>query len=329
MKRIVVTDTIKRWAGEYAGKVQRELQPGTALESLEKQLDGDEAAYIKEVKGCLAEILELLPWEYKGFYDKHFAKYDKEKGSQAVDLGKMKKLKNDKGEDVSLQLYQHIVNALQYPAVQQEVFPEYVRKLGIRSCVYCNAQYAVSAKKGKTERSKPYRTTYTLDHWKPKNKFPYLAVAFYNLYPCCAPCNQAKSWYERDWMMYCEDTEDPNPFHFEIENLSFLNYLRTWDAEDLKIEFRPKANGSFPDYDKNFHISKMYCNFKSEVEDVIWRSRIYSPKMVEAMQQSGVYQIKPQDVNRFIIGNYDREEYILNRPLAKLIQDVAKQLGLI
>ena len=93
MKRIVVTDTIKRWAGEYAGKVLRELQPETALESLEKQLCGDEATYVKEVKSFLAEILELLPWEYEFFYDKHFAKYDKENGSQPIDLGETKKLK--------------------------------------------------------------------------------------------------------------------------------------------------------------------------------------------------------------------------------------------
>lgn len=47
------------------------------------------------------------------------------------------------------------------------------------------------------------------------------------------------------------------------------------------------------------------------------------------MQQSGVYVLKPYDVNRFVIGNYDREEDIQKRPLTKLIQNVAKQLGII
>ena len=62
---------------------------------------------------------------------------------------------------------------------------------------------------------------------------------------------------------------------------------------------------------------------------MIWRKRIYNADMLKAMQQSGVYVLKPHDVNRFIIGNYDREEDIQKRPLAKLIQDVAKQLGII
>lgn len=130
-------------------------------------------------------------------------------------------------------------------------------------------------------------------------------------------------------MMYCNDATEANPFVFEVESQSLADYLATWDAEKLKIQFKSKVGGIYPKYDENFHVSKLYSNFKSEVEDVIWRSRIYNDKMIEAMQQSGVYTIKPEDVNRFIIGNYDREEDILKRPLAKLIQDVARQLDLI
>jgi len=329
MKRIVVTNKINGWANAYADKVQKELKPEEALKSLKKRFKGDTAAYIQEIIDLLPDILVLLPWEYDQFHNDHFAKYDTKTGTQPVDLGKKLKIKDAKGKVVNQNLYMHIVDALQYPAVQETVFPEYVNKLGVRSCVYCNAQYAVSSKKGKTDRSIPYRTTYTLDHWKPKKIYPYLAVAFYNLYPCCAPCNQAKSWYERDWMMYCKAGEEPNPFEFNVESLSMVDYLTNWDAEKLKIVFTPKVRGEYPDYDKNFHVSKLYSNFKSEVEEVIWRSRIYNPKMIEAMKQSGVYQLKPDDVNRFIIGNYDREEDILKRPLAKLIQDVAKQVGLI
>lgn len=329
MKRIVVTEEVKGWAKTYANKVLKELKPADALNYLKKQLGGDEANYVDDVKTELPKLLTMLPWDYGYYHGKHFAKYDSLKGSQPVDLSREITAFNIEGKQVTQKLYMHIVDALQYSTVQQEVFPEYVNKMGIRSCVYCNAQYAVSSKKGKTDCSSVYRTTYTLDHWKPKNKYPYLAVAFYNLYPCCAPCNQAKSWYERDWMMYCKPDDESNPFLFELDNLSLLNYLRTWDPEKLQVRFCQKVDGTYPDYDENFHICKLYNNFKSEVEDVIWKSRIYSPKMIEAMQQSGVYQIKPQDVNRFIIGNYDREEDILKRPLAKLIQDVAKQLGMI
>jgi len=39
--------------------------------------------------------------------------------------------------------------------------------------------------------------------------------------------------------------------------------------------------------------------------------------------------LKQSDVNRFILGTYDKPEDIHKRPLAKLTQDVAKQLGII
>lgn len=329
MKRIVVTDKIKGWAKAYAAKVKKDLKTEDALNHLKSQLSGNEADYVQEIVDTLTDILDLSPWDYSNFHDSFYAQYDKGKGEHPVDLGRECALFDKQGKKKQQQLYMHIVDALGYTEVQQEIFPEYVKKMGIRSCVYCNAQYAVSSKKGKTERGKYYRTTFTLDHWKPKSKFPYLAVAFYNLYPCCAPCNQAKSWCERDWMMYCNDATEANPFVFEVESQSLADYLATWDAEKLKIQFKPKVTGHYPKYDEDFHVSKLYSNFKSEVEDVIWRSRIYNDNMIEAMQQSGVYTIKPEDVNRFIIGNYDREEDILKRPLAKLIQDVAKQLKII
>ena len=103
-----------------------------------------------------------------------------------------------------------------------------------------------------------------------------------------------------------------------------------WKHETLKIKFLDKNTGQIPQqYDDYFHITKLYNNFTPEVEDVIWRKRIYNADMLKAMQQSGAYVLKPHDVNRFIIGNYDKEEDIQKRPLAKLIQDMAKQLGII
>ena len=38
---------------------------------------------------------------------------------------------------------------------------------------------------------------------------------------------------------------------------------------------------------------------------------------------------KQTDFNRFILSNYDKNEDILKRPFAKMVQDIAKQLGII
>lgn len=328
MKKILITDEIRGWAKEYALRLLNQEETLASLRHLKSQLDGDRAEYVGRVISLLPTILDMMPWDYLSFHRKHFAIFDKA-GAKAIDLSERLSLSEPGGMPKEKSLYMHIVTALQYDVVQQKIFPVYVRKMGIRSCVYCNAQYAVSAKKGKTDRSSVYRSTFNIDHWKPKNHYPYLAVAFYNLYPSCPACNQGKSYTEKDWCLYAEDGEELNPYKFRLDDMSLLNYLLSWDAEQLNIEFVDKTTGVEPDYDEDFHIRKLYNNFKSEVEEVIWRSRIYSSKMVEAMQQSGLYYLKPQDVNRYIIGNYDREDDIMKRPLAKLTQDIAKQLGII
>jgi len=328
MKKILVTDEIRGMAKDYAMRLLNQEGAIGSLRHLKSQLTGNEAKYVERVIRNLPAILEMLPWNYTDFHKQHFALFDKG-GARAIDFSHRILLSDDGGSPKEKAFYMHIVAALKYDVVQQKLFPECVRKMGIRACVYCNAQYAVSAKKGKTDRSSIYRSTYNIDHWKPKNNYPYLAVAFYNLYPCCTTCNQGKSYTEKDWCMYAQVGDMLNPYKFRLDDMSLLNYLLTWDAEQLKIDFVDKTTGLKPDYDKDFHVQKLYNNFKTEVEDVIWRNRIYNAKMVEAMQQSGVYKIKPQDANRFIIGNYDREEDVMKRPLAKLTQDIARQLGLI
>ena len=328
MKKILVTDEIKGMAKDYALRLLNQESTLVSLRHLQGCLGGNESVYVERIISFLPTILEMMPWDYDDFHARNFAMFDKG-GARSIDLSHALQYAKLGCNSKTKSLYLHVVDALQYDTVQQKIFPEYVRKMGIRSCVYCNAQYAVSAKKGKTDRSSVYRSTFNLDHWMPKNQFPYLAVAFYNLYPCCAACNQGKSSTVKDWCLYAKAWEPLNPYKFRLDDMSLLNYLLSWDAEQLKIDFVDKSTGALPDYDEDFHIQKLYNNFKAEAEEVIWRQRIYNVNMVEAMRQSGIYDIKPADVNRYIIGNYDREEDIMKRPLAKMIQDIAKQLGLI
>lgn len=51
-------------------------------------------------------------------------------------------------------------------------------------CPYCNRQYTFTLASGK---SRPQ-----MDHYYPRDLYPYLAVSLYNLVPCCAVCNTAK-----------------------------------------------------------------------------------------------------------------------------------------
>jgi len=62
---------------------------------------------------------------------------------------------------------------------------DFVLKLGLKTCPYCNRNYTFVVKKGKLRPE--------IDHFYPKTIYPYLAVNFFNLIPSCQTCNKTKS----------------------------------------------------------------------------------------------------------------------------------------
>ncbi len=88
---------------------------------------------------------------------------------------------------------------MRYDAVQSTEIRPYMKKLGIKACVYCNAAYAVATDDNKA--------TFQVDHYYPKSKYPFLCTSFFNLFPSCMHCNQIKS--KNTGYDYCLYTEDP------------------------------------------------------------------------------------------------------------------------
>ena len=322
MKKIIITSLIETFAEEYLKELNA-LNPTHNLEVFRDNcpnLSSEEKAYINNILTNFNKCVLCKPSEFNNMNSSFpLVNVDLKKGIQY--------------DNKTMPLYKHIGTSMCYDDVQSKIYPKYAKKLGIRACVYCNVQYAVSAKKGLTNRGKAHRTTYTLDHYMAKSDYPYLSVSFFNLFPCCASCNQTKSTKLPIWCLYGEmPGVIINPYKFSLENASLTTYLLTKDIEAIKIEFNesglttPTAN----EYDEYFHIRKIYENFKEEVEELIWKSQIYNKSWHDAFMASLPYdRLNANDINRFIIGNYDKEDDIHRRPLAKLIQEIAKQLHFI
>lgn len=218
-----------------------------------------------------------------------------------------------------------INDQLQYPMVRKWIFPEYASKIGFKTCVYCNSQYAVT-----DEHERGY---YQLDHWLPQSKYPYLSICFFNLYPCCGSCNRMKNDDDENnyACIYAEkESEEREVYRFTIETGSLARYILTHDVNQLKIDFDPadETDVITPLKDK-MHIDDLYQQFKDTAEDVVWKRMAYDRGYKEALCKARLDFISSQDVKRFILGMYDGPEDVHKRPLTKLIQDVAKQLGVI
>ncbi|WP_302024193.1 HNH endonuclease [uncultured Prevotella sp.] len=331
MIQIAITPEIEQYANDYL-KDLRGLadKPEDRLTRLVNDLNRAnltiEATYVQQIINNYMDIITAKPNDYITRIASFFTNLNL---SWKIRLNITQK--DGTNKSVYQSVYMHIVNAMGYDDVREKIFPKYMKKLNIKSCVYCGTQYAVSVKKGKKNRSKTYLSTYTLDHYMPKSKYPYLATSFFNLYPCCAHCNQIKSDKNPIFQLY--NTSNISPFKFTLDKQSFLKYSMTGDSDDLRIIFGPNLGTSqqiVDDYDNYFHINKLYKNFNDIVEEIIWKYRANNTSAIKTLKNSG-FNFIPQkaDINRFILGNYDKLDDILKRPLAKLVQDIAKQLGII
>ena len=233
------------------------------------------------------------------------------------------------GGDKFDSLANRIVDAMQYDSVRKNYFPKYVGMVdGLKSCVYCNANYSITDMHG--------RGYYDLDHWKPKSIYPYLCLCFFNLQPTCSSCNRHKSADEREYMGLYEDdsTKELEVMKLQVTPLSRLFYYLTHDANELEIKYLPAS----PEYNTmrdvmqdKLHIEEIYEQHKDIAEEVLWKRLAYNRSYRVATTTTFGWKrmLSKHEVNRFILGTYDKPDEVHRRPMTKLVQDLAKDLGMI
>lgn len=323
MRRILIDDDVRAIASSFKTLLGRKHgtyePPLTRLLSLQadSKLDKRQKDYVKLIICKWNDLIVLEPP-----FDAVISEFERK--IPANDLAKMK-VRIDQNH--SREFYKMIVDAMRYDYVQKTLYKDFISDLGIRTCVYCNAQYAFSYTSGKESFQ-----NYEIDHWLPKSKYPYLCTSFFNLQPCCPKCNKMKSSKDDviPFCLYTHDAKNLNPFKFTVDNKSCASYLVSHDKAKLKINFNSSENHLKNNMDTLFHISTQYQAHKDIVEEIVWKKQIYNKTLLDIYTKSFKdLGFRPSDFNRFIISNYDKEENILKRPFAKMVQDIAKQLGII
>lgn len=259
----------------------------------------------------------------------------------------------NEGRDRRAPLWELIVKAMGYHEVRKEVFPNYVKKLDIKSCVYCNAQFTVTTlieevhdrvKKGTRGRPKEARVIplmggyYEVDHNKPKSKYPYLCTNFYNLQPCCSSCNKRKSDHNISFSLYREGEFDgEESLHFVIPHQAIIDFHTQGKCKGVVAHLcdegsmdavEPDSDGTLAArFNHYFDIDKLYAELDDEVEELLWRNRIYTKGLVDATNtQYSQLGIKDFDFERYILGTYVNKDEVFKRPLTKMKQDIWEQL---
>lgn len=108
--------------------------------------------------------------------------------------------------------------------LQKKHGKEFLEKLKIDTCIYCNRNYTLYFD-GNFARAE-------LDHWFPKEKFPLLALSFYNLIPSCHSCNHKKG--NGDKIIKSKFLYNENATNIEIQNW--------WNNKALTKLIHPYSN---------------------------------------------------------------------------------------
>jgi len=245
-----------------------------------------------------------------------------------------KKIKKKFSED--------IVDAMRYNALREKEFIKLVQEIGIKTCVYCHAQLTVVMNKKYYERNfkdlgvnkgdvRVLRGLLELDHRHPKSKYPFLSTCVYNLYPVCGNCNRVKSKSDSNFDLYT-DSDDLEVFSFSVNKTSAIDCMILKDSSLIKIDINSIniSDKDSQDYLEMFDIKEIYDTQKDIVEELLHKKVVYNDKYKKELHDEFRSLFPNQSmIDRLIIGNYDQPNDIYKRPMAKFVQDIARDIELI
>lgn len=195
-------------------------------------------------------------------------------------------------------------------------------KLGVNVCPYCNRQYTFTINRV-TKSIRPQ-----LDHFYPKSRYPYFALSFYNLIPCCPECNRIK----RDNQLTI------NPYESGFDNCNF----RIKDMKNVILNARDKSKWSI-EFENNtvlhdnhidlLALQELYNCHKDYVEEIVFKAYAFSGDLLSdvntLLNQAAGMHLDKNTANRIIYGSYISKSEYHKRPLSKLTADILKQLKIL
>lgn len=228
--------------------------------------------------------------------------------------------------NITEKFWKAIVKAMQYKALRGKEMLQFLQKSNIKTCVYCHSQLTLVVNKTKTT----LKGLLQLDHKHPKSKYPFLCTSFYNLYPICSNCNMSKSDDPTDFNFYCKD-DQLDLLTFGVKSSSVLQYERSGNLEDLVIIIKQLDQTiDLKEYHKMFNVKNIYENQTDIVQELIEKKQVYNDPYNQTLINNFNKLFSDQSmIKRLIIGNYDRPEDMLQRPMAKFTQEIARDLKLI
>lgn len=342
MKQIALTDEVRAWAKEYADNLFSDrrstfIQPLEGLRNL--QIDLAEVNDDLEDKVDFIAYLEKIIDEYDELKQLPPSKFEKRKEEydDLLDPGNLsnvvccrnKRLPPDAEIRKNLEVYnvvfyEEVVARMRYDEARPVVAKYMMEKMHIQTCIYCNNADAVYA----DENEEAY---YHLDHWKPKDKYPFLSICFFNLYPCCSNCNGHKLDGDKgSFQLSADGTAVADPFVFTVDRKQYEEMKP--DTLSVKFNARNIADEEFcKEYCKVYRIKEQYNAPSSlrQVEKLIYDIDSHRGSYPNATDKSFPGIVDKQRLFHFVLGIDNDEKNIFTDVKKKLKLDTAIDAGLL
>jgi hypothetical protein len=229
-----------------------------------------------------------------------------------------------------------VLAATGYTDLRRDFLPEYFRKIGIKACVYCNSQLAITVDGFRFEDGDPLASVnarFQVDHYIDKGTYPCFSVSLFNFYPVCATCNLSKSQCKINFNLYRPETEcTKSLFTFILDEDTKAQYVLDRDPSILDFTFDEPdlPDNTYQDFKHTFDIEGIYRTQKDIIEELILKKETYTEEYIELLRKEFHKILKdPNIFDRLLLGNYVKPGEIHNRPLAKFTQDIAEQIGFV
>ena len=200
----------------------------------------------------------------------------------------------------------------QYKLVRNEYLPHVLDQLDLSVCPYCNRHYIYTVNKGKKVGAQ-------FDHFYSKSKYPYLALSFYNLIPCCPSCNKTKGDDEININPYIEGFNSECIIQIDNPVNSILGN-EEWTIELVGNE-RMASNIT------TFALNELYKHHRDVAQEIVYKSIANSDGFLSCLKTEFRHLGVDDDfIHRIIWGIYGNEHEMCKRPLSKMTLDIIKQM---
>jgi len=219
-----------------------------------------------------------------------------------------------------------------YDGKFQPLIAKFIEKyLDPKVCYYCNIDYVNVYESNNGE----LKNKFTLDHFIDKGSYPYLALSFFNLVPCCSVCNSkikgTISFYEDEKLKYTNPYSKEFDFdqkvHFKLLLSDKCQDLHIKSKEDIAIPLKEKYSDKYQKYIEVFKLNERYSAHKDIVYDMMKNAELYPESRLKELQD--LTGIPYQQIKKEIFHLIDDESDLAQEPFSKLRKDIAKELQLL